>query len=382
MKFIERSQKLKTLFSYERIVNIDGFSLAIHPFRFKQELESPEIKQIQQIISPSEFCPVSDDKIEENKTFTYTVFVPDGVAQTGKAILFLHGLNERHWEKYLPWAEQLTLKTGRAVILFPIAFHMNRTPQSWCNPRTLLPYVDDRKQKFGKFNNTTFVNLALSSRLSENPVRFYVSGKESVLNLRQLIKEIKNGQHPLFKKNTSVNIFAYSIGAFLSQVLLLSDAEQLTSDSRLFMFCGGTLFSRMDGDSRDIIDKESFQKLKDFFLNDFIHNGLLPGEKEDAIEKAFKSMLSFSKYRRYRETFFQKNQNRIAAITLKKDTVIPTLGVAEAFGQKCACGMLEEWDFPYDYSHQIPFPTHNRVAPEIVQQSFSEVFGRASAFLA
>ena len=381
MKFIERFQKLKALFSYERIVSVDGLPLEIRPFRFKQELESPEIRQIQQTILPPEFCTVSDGNIEENKTFAYTVFVPKGVTQIDKAILFLHGLNERSWEKHLPGAAQLSFKTGRAVILFPIAFHMNRTPRSWCNPRFLLPYVNNRKQKFANLNNSTFVNLALSSRLSDNPARFYVSGKESVFNLWQLIKEIKNGQHPLFKKNTSVNIFAYSIGAFLSQVLLLSNPEQLTSDSRLFMFCGGTLFNRMNGSSRDIMDKESFQKLKDYFLNDFIHKGLSSNETEDSIEKAFKSMLSFPKYRHYRETFFRKAQNRIAAITLKKDTIIPTRGVEETFGQKNARSMLEELDFPYEYSHQVPFPTHNRVAPEIVHQSFSGLFDRASAFL-
>jgi hypothetical protein len=383
MKFIERFQKLKTLFTYENEVNVEDLPLAIRPFKFNQEFENQEIKQIQQIISIPEFCSVSDDDIEENKTFIYPVFVPKGVVKIDKAILLLHGLNERSWEKYLPWAEQLAMKTGRAVILFPIAFHMNRTPKSWCNPRALLPYVDRRKQKYAGLSNSTFVNLAISSRLSENPIRFYISGKESLFNLRQLIKEIKSGQHPLFEENTSINIFAYSIGAFLAQILLLSDPDKLTSDSRLFMFCGGALFNRMDGSSRDIMDKESFQKLKDYFLTDFIRRDKNQTDgKEDFIEKAFKSMLSFSKYRQYRETFFQGAKNRIQAITLKKDTVIPTLGVKEAFGRKCAGDMLEELDFPYEYSHQVPFPIHNRVAPEIVQQSFLGLFDRAAAFLA
>lgn len=361
--------------------------LEIRLFQFHQEFGNPEIKQIQQSIPPAEFCGVSDDKIEENTQFTYTVCVPKGMVQTDKAILLLHGLNERSWEKYLPWAEQLVKKTGRAVILFPIAFHMNRTPKAWCNPRVILPYVTLRKQQFTGVDNSTFVNLALSSRLSENPIRFYTSGKESVFNLWQLMREIKQGQHPLFRSTTSVNIFAYSIGAFLAQVFLLANPEQLTSETRLFMFCGGSLFSRMDGSSRDIMDAESFQGLKDFFLNDFIREGeTIPGlaiaKKEDFIEKAFKSMLAFAKYRHYRESFFQEAKNRIRAITLKKDTVIPTVGVQEAFGQSCAAGMLEEMDFPYEYSHQIPFPTHARVAPEVVQQSFYRLFDQAAAFLA
>jgi hypothetical protein len=386
MQFIERFQKLKALFTYDCKVSVEDSPLEIHPFQFKQELGDTEMQQIQQILPPTEFCAVSDDNIEENKTFTYTVFVPKGVIRADKAIILLHGLNERSWEKYLPWAENLAIRTGRAVILFPIAFHMNRTPKIWTNPRALLPFVDNRKQKTAT-NNSTFVNLALSSRLSENPIRFYTSGRESVFNLCQLIKEIKNGQHPLFQENTSVNIFAYSIGAFLAQVLLLANPGQLTSETRLFMFCGGTLFSRMDGNARDIMDQESTQKLKNYMLNDFIQaseNNLKSSldKKEDSIEKAFKAMLAFPQHRNYRESFYQKAQNRIQAITLKKDTVIPTLGVQEAFGKKCASGILQELDFPYDYSHQVPFPTHNRVSPELVQKSFSNLFERAAAFLA
>ncbi|MDR0694171.1 MAG: DUF6051 family protein [Prevotellaceae bacterium] len=382
MTFIERFRELKALFSYERTVKLDDTSLEIRPFQFHQVFINQEIKQLQHAISPPAFCPVPDDNIEENNVFTYTVFVHKGVVRTGKAILLLHGLNERSWEKYLPWAEELAVKTGRAVILFPIAFHMNRTPGSWHNPRMLLPYVNRRKEKFTSLHNATFANVALSSRLSEHPVRFYISGKESIFNLWQLIGEIKNGQHPLFKEGASVNIFAYSIGALLAQVLLLSNPGQLASGSRLFMFCGGTLFSRMDGSSRDIMDGESSLTLKNYLLNDFLHEGRrILGRKEDFLEKAFKSMLSLDKYRPYRENFFRENQHRIAAITLKKDTVIPTTGVAEAFGKECAGKILEELDFPYEYSHQVPFPVHNRVAPETVQQCFSAVFNRAAAFL-
>lgn len=383
MTFIDRFRELKTRFSYERTVKIDDASLEIRPFRFRQELITPEIKRLQQAISPPEFCPVTDDVVEENNAFTYPVFVPKGVVRTGKAIILLHGLNERRWEKYLPWAEDLALKTGRAVVLFPIAFHMNRTPGNWHNPRMLLPYVDRRKETLDSPHNTTFANVALSCRLSAHPVRFYISGKESLFNLWQLIEEIKNGRHPLFNENTSINLFAYSIGALLAQVLLLSNPGRLTSDSRLFLFCGGTLFSRMDGNSRDIMDRESFHTLKNYLLHDFLDKERrVLGRDDDFLEKAFKAMLAADQYRPYRETFFRENQHRVAAITLKNDTVIPTAGVEEAFGQTEAVRIVEERDFPYDYSHQTPFPVHNRVAPETVQQCFSSVFDRAAAFLA
>jgi hypothetical protein len=375
MTLSERIQKLKSVFSYEHIVNIGESPLEIRPFRFEPKIGNREITRFRKKIPTTGFCPIYDDDIEENKHFTYTVFVPKGTKQTDRAIVLLHGLNERSWEKYLPWAEQLCLQTEAAVILFPIAFHMNRTPKEWSNPRAISPFVDLRKQELKEPCNTTFVNLAISSRISQCPIRFYVSGRESIYNIRQLIKEIKNGQHSLFKAGSSVHIFAYSIGAFLAQVLFLSDTDKLLSDSRLFMFCGGTVFSRMDGSARDIMDKESFLKMRNYYLNDF-----MTGNKgyNDFMTKAFKSMLTSPVFREYRESFFQAIQNRIEAITLKKDTVIPTTGVREALGPGCSARVLEEWDYPYEYSHQVPFPIHGKVPAEMVTENFNALFNKAA----
>ncbi|GHT53430.1 hypothetical protein FACS189446_0820 [Bacteroidia bacterium] len=378
MTLSERIQKLKSVFSYEHIASIEDSPLEIRPYHFEPKIGTHEIKSFRKKIPTADFCSIPDDHIEENKHYTYTVFVPKGTTQTDRAIVLLHGLNERSWEKYLPWAEQLCLQTGAAVILFPIAFHMNRTPKEWSNPRTISPYVDLRKQALKEAGNTTFVNLALSSRISQCPIRFYVSGRESIYNIRQLIRGIKNGQHPLFKAGSSVHLFAYSIGAFLAQILFLSDPDKLLSDSRLFMFCGGTIFSRMDGSARDIMDRESFLKMRSYYLNDF-----LTGNKgyHDSMTKAFKSMLSFPTFREYRESFFQGIQNRIKAVTLTKDTVIPTIGVREALGSGCSETVLEEWDYPYAYSHQVPFPVYGKVPAELVTENFKALFNKASGFL-
>ncbi|MDR1121041.1 MAG: DUF6051 family protein [Dysgonamonadaceae bacterium] len=381
MNLIDQAQKLRALFTYDKTVKLEDSPLEIRPYRFIQQMGDDEIRHVQQDIPASEFWAASDNQIAENANFAYPIFVPKGVTTMDKAILLLHGLNERSWDKYLPWAEQLASTTGRAVVLFPIAFHMNRTPDSWHNPRTVLSYVHLRKEKIADLDNSTFVNIALSARLSESPLRFYISGRESVFNLWQLISEIKQGKHPLFKENTSINIFAYSIGAFLAQVLLLANPDQLTSDSKLFMFCGGSLFSRMNGNARDIMDQDAFRKLREFLLNEFISGSQHSVEKEDFLTQAFKSMLSFTKHRDYREAFYEKAKNRIKAISLKKDCVIPTIGVKEALGKILHPQLLEEMDFPYEYTHQNPFPIHARIAPEIVQQSFSTVFDRAARFL-
>ena len=91
-----------------------------------------------------------------------------------------------------------------------------------------------------------------------------------MFNLWQLFREIKTGQHLLFEKDSSINIFAYSIGAFLSQILMLANPEHLLDDSKLFLFCGGSIFSQMDGSARDIMDQEAYRRVKNYFLNDFL----------------------------------------------------------------------------------------------------------------
>ncbi|KAA6303917.1 hypothetical protein EZS27_044441, partial [termite gut metagenome] len=167
--------------------------------------------RLQKDLTTTDFCPVTDDCIDENKSFNYTVFTPrDGKGKRGEAIILLHGFNERNWNKYLTWAEHLAENTGKSVILFPIAFHMNRTPGLWSKPRAILPWVNERRQEVSYLDNSTFVNVALSSRISKQPLRFYVSGLVSAYDVLQLVREIKSGDHPFFKEGTSVNIFAYS----------------------------------------------------------------------------------------------------------------------------------------------------------------------------
>lgn len=376
-----RTRQLNRLFSYDRKVCLEESRLEIIPFRFTQTTGAGEIDEFQRELDATEFCPVTDDHIEENKTFIYNVFAPSGKEKRDKAIILLHGLNERTWEKYLTWAEYLAESTGKPVILFPIAFHMNRTPLSWCNPRAVLPWVNRRKEEMNNPENSTFANVTLSSRLSKNPLRFYASGRESVYNVWQLVHEIKSGKHPLFKENTSINLFAYSIGALLSQVLLLGNPGKLFDNSRLFMFCGGSIFSHMNGNARDILDQEAYHCLQRFYRHEFLENRSLPKcFKRDFLEKAFKAMIRPDAFQEYRACFFQKACTRIRAISLKKDIVMPTAGVIKALG-KASDKILEELDFPFPYSHQIPFPFRSKIDPALVNQAFNKIFSKAAAFL-
>ena len=73
---------------------------------------------------------IKDISVEENKQFKYQIIKPKGVDKVKKAVFLFHGFNEKDWSKYLPWAKAICDGTGSAVILFPIAFHMQRAPKN------------------------------------------------------------------------------------------------------------------------------------------------------------------------------------------------------------------------------------------------------------
>lgn len=388
MDISTRTKQISRVFSFDKRVELEDTRLNIVPFPFVQANYENEIKELQKKLSATVFCPVTDDCITENDAFNYTIFMPGGETAAAdqnkkmdKAIILLHGLNERSWDKYFAWAEYLVEHTGRAVILFPIAFHMNRSPCTWNNPRLVMPWVNIRKKAVNGLANSTFANVALSYRISNQPLRFYVSGLQSACNVQQLAGEIKSGRHPLFKEGSSINIFAYSIGAFLSQILLLANTGGLFTDTRLFMFCGGSIFNRMNGEARDILDKEASDCLMNYYMNDFLKEHPVPlSAGGTSLEEAFRMMIAPDKMRRRRESFFQSAVQRIRAISLKKDSVIPTEGVIRALG-KSSSKILKELDFPFDYSHQTPFPLNLKTGKEEVNRAFNSVFGQAAEFL-
>jgi len=193
---MERTKLLDSCFSFEREVTLPGKPVVTLPFEFTRELGREEVSQLQKSIQSAPFCPAADSTIGENQQFKYVIFAPAGADRFDRAIILLHGLNERSWNKYLTWAEDLVMTCGVPVVLFPIAFHMNRTPAAWVTPRGLVPWLNRRKQEIKNLCNASFFNLALSSRLSVSPLRFYSSGLESAFNLIQLINDMKQGRHP------------------------------------------------------------------------------------------------------------------------------------------------------------------------------------------
>jgi hypothetical protein len=332
-----------------------------------------------------EFMNINDLSIRENSTFSYPVFVPAG-SDSKKVILLLHGLNERSWQKYLSWALYLSSQTGSYVILFPISFHITRSPSSWKDPRAMGSFLERRNAEKVNVMQSSFANVALSSRLTEDPMRFFFSGYRTAADICKLLETIKAGKHELIPQTGIIDIFSYSIGSFLSEILMLANPAGLLTESKLFMFCGGSVFSRMNGTSKLIMDNIAFNRLYGFYLKDFERslnrkNPLFEFLNESKLGLAFRSMIDTSRLRSFREKFLKNIREQISAISLLKDRVIPPAGISETIDVFSIGRKLEVIDPQYDYSHENPFPVFSNEISLKVDDCFKRVMGMAGEFV-
>jgi hypothetical protein len=372
MKYTQRYHELASQFRFGVDTHLIPSDIDIRYFSFKSIPETEDSEFIHQ--------DTIDEKIQENQTFEYLVFMPSRLIKSDKAILLLHGLNERNWNKYLTWAEYLCSKTGKPVILFPIAFHMNRSPAGWSNPRSLQDIMNLRKQQNGADRSLSFANVALSERITEKPYRFYSSGRQSIHDLSILFEEIKGGNHVLFKENAQIDIFAYSIGAFLAEITMMTNHHSLFLDSKLFLFCGGGIFSSMVGQSRFIMDKKAFDVLYEYYLQHFTKT-FESTSATDNIFKSFNSMISSERNQPEREHFFSQFGNKLKGISLENDKVMPYHGITEAFGQNLAMNHFKRMDFSFPYTHENPFPVGGLIESTEVDKGFNTVFSEIADFL-
>jgi hypothetical protein len=209
---------------------------------------------------------VADSTVSENSQFRYSVFTPKGTLKTNKVIMMFHGFNEKHWHKYLTWAYRLCNLTGKTVILFPIAFHMNRAPQDWSDKRKMYSISENRKSHFPDIIDSSLSNVAISTRLQIRPQRFVWSGLQTYHDVIDFITAIRQGNHPFISDTASFDIFAYSIGSLLSQILMMANSDQLFDKSRLFIFCGGATFNRYSAVTKFILDSEANVELYSFLI--------------------------------------------------------------------------------------------------------------------
>lgn len=335
----------------------------------------------------TQIAEMDDREIKENINFSYSIF-KSKTSSNKNAILLLHGLNEKNWNKYLPWAKKLVELTGKAVILFPISFHMNRAPELWSNPRLMNKICKERTEKYSEENCSSFINAAISTRLQVRPQRFFRSGLKTIYDVFHLLNNIKAGNHKGISKNANIDIFGYSIGAFLSEIMFIANPSNVFDNSRLFIFCGGPVFEKMNPVSKYIMDRQAYRGLRKYYIEDFDENIKTDNRlswffrESNIIANAFSCMLSLNTLRNFRETRFKEFSSKITSLSLVKDVVMPFRAVNETlkgrFNNIEINTGLE--DLPYDYEHVNPFPVIDKIS-EIVNSSFDKVFNTASLSL-
>jgi hypothetical protein len=328
-----------------------------------------------------------DIKIPENREFTYSLFRKNNSGKADGVILLLHGLNEKHWDKYLPWAEKLVELTGKAVILFPIAFHMNRSPAEWSDAHLMNSVTKLRKEHSPVITNSTFANAAISARIETIPQRFFWSGLQTFYDIVTLISEIKKGNHQHINPGSSIDLFSYSIGSFLSEILMMTNPRGYFDSSKLFMFCGGCTLDRMSPNSRFILDSDATIAIYSFYTERLetalkidkriahYFNGHVSGSY-------FKSMLSYKKYKDIREKRFAELSSRIYAVALKKDDVISPGEVINTLQGdfRDIPVKVDMYDYKYPYSHIKPFPEDKCYSDEVNLQ-FDNLFNSVADFM-
>lgn len=328
-----------------------------------------------------------DSAINCNEIFHYLMLQPTEEVASRGVILLFHGLNEKSWDKYLPWAYQLMKLTGKSVILFPIAFHMNRSPEAWSNAKLMQQVAHIRAQHHQHNSHISFVNAAISTRLEENPQRLFWSGLQTYKDVADLLLQIKDGKHAHIAADATVDLFGYSIGAFFSIILLMANPHMMLSRSKLFLFCGGTTLDRMYPASRYILDTRSSVALQSYFAeqmnNDFRGERRLAHYLSDAHgeESSFKTMLQYNHYKEAREQRLATLSDRIYAIPLKQDSIIPPVEVINLLqGDFRNIPIpVEIMDFKYPYAHVNPFPL-GRKHHGLVDAAFHEVMQKAANF--
>lgn len=389
MTFSQEYKFLSTLYNPDlQKMDIPGYGMTIYnvPFHSINYPFLPKDSLLENKFQ-TDYHLYPDSAIKENQVFNYPVFLNNDNHKTGKVIILLHGLNERTWDKYLPWATALLSRTKHPVILFPISFHINRGPTDWNNPKLMNALSMERKKENSQLTDSTYVNAAISSRMQEIPSRFYFSGLETYFDMVSLIKQLNEGTHPLIKEKCEVEFFSYSIGALLTEIVLMTNPDNRLKNTKAVLFCGGSTFDMMNGTSRYILDSAAVKTLRYYFSNlDFmasIDEKLQSFFKNLKAGVYFRSMMNSNILNKIRSTRLHDLKNQFLALALHKDTVIPAKAINETFSQfpNEKASNVKVFDFPYEYTHENPFPINKKDIEEAVTTAFNQIFDLAAMYL-
>lgn len=342
---------------------------------------------IKKSISP--VLETSDYDILCNRKFQYHIIQDTNLTQAKGAIIFFHGLNEKKWDKYLPWAYEIAKRTQKAILLFPIAFHMDRAPEIWSERKQMFEVAQKRNSDYPGNSESSYVNAAISSRMEDNPQRIFWSGLQTYADIIHLSKDIKQGKIPSIHPDATLDLFGYSIGSFLSIILMMANPDRIFTNSKLFCFCGGMTIDRMFPISKYIMDARAAIAMQKSFAellsSDFITDprlGHYQNSKYHPNESWFKTMLRYNYYQNEREQRIKELENQIKSLVLKQDKVTPPTEALNTLkgGYRDINVEVQIEDFSHPYSHMVPFPLTVKNSLE-VDESFTKFARSASDFL-
>lgn len=329
----------------------------------------------------------TDSEIMENIKFRYHMIMPRNEERAKGIILMFHGFNEKYWSKYLPWATYIAEKTGKSIVMFPIAFHMNRAPAEWSDARSMYDVSAQRKHRHPDVIGSSLSNVAISTRLHNKPQRFIWSGLQTYYDVIDFVEAFKAGLHPSITPDASIDFMSYSIGTFLGEILMMTNKDGYFSKSRYATFCGGAVFNRLSPVSKFILDSEAnvslysyvVEHLESHMKRDEVLRHYLNAHVEGV---NFRCMLNYKELTQYREEIFRKMSDQFYAITLVKDEVVPAYEVINTLNGVCRDIpiRIETLDYPYKYIHEDPFPALTKIADEVDEQ-FRLTFDKISDFL-
>ena len=329
-----------------------------------------------------------DYEVECNIHFTYHIVQPLDERKTDGVIIIFHGLNEKKWDKYLPWAYALSKRTGKAVILFPIAFHMNRAPERWSSRQEMYPIAQKRMAEYPDNSDTSYVNAAISTRLDAFPQRLFWSGLQTYNDIVQLITDLRAGALPNITSTATVDLFGYSIGSFLSVILMMANPKGYFTNAKLFCFCGGMTIDRMFPISKYIMDGRAAITMQKTFAEllstDFRNDSRLKHYQDSNLhfeEGWFKTMLRYNYYQKERENRFSELENQIKALVLEKDEVTPPAEALNTLkgGYRNINIEVQIDDYDYPYTHMNPFALTTKNAPQVTE-AFNRFITTATKF--
>lgn len=162
--------------------------------------------------------------------------------------------------------------------------------------------------------------------------------------------------------------------------------EDMFAFSKIVLFCGGPTMDMMYPISKYIYDSAAEKVMTAYYPKEFEDN-----IKTDRVLKkyftenendglVFRSLLNKNRFSEFRKKKLKKFEDRILAIPLTNDEVMPPESVKKTLNADGLKVKIEEMHFPFEYNHISPFPLNEKIKNE-TNECFEQVFSAVADWL-